>query len=119
MSCERGKRPNHKLKDEKEQKQGKNGDILWESIRLYDLLAESIAPMLTGLTNFVGCCGGSDIVRDGDPRMDEAHDPSKGQGLAVHEPTRCFRLGVWHGPSKQQREPDDECDPICSSNNNY
>jgi hypothetical protein len=28
MSCERGKRPNHKLKDEKEQKQGKNGDIL-------------------------------------------------------------------------------------------
>lgn len=71
--------------------------------------------MPTGLMNFVCCCGGGDVVGDCDPRMDKAHDPSEAQGLAVHEPARCLRLGIGHGPSKQQREPDDESDPIRTS----
>jgi hypothetical protein len=75
--------------------------------------------MFTGLTNFVGCCSGGNVVSDGETRMDEAHDPSEGQGLAVHEPTRCFRLGIGHGPSKQQRESNDEGNPIRASNDGY
>ena len=68
--------------------------------------------MPAGLTNFVCCGGGGDVVGNSDSPMDKAHDPSKGQGLAVREPTRCLRLGIGHGPSEQQREPDDERDPI-------
>lgn len=49
------------------------------------------------------CCGGRDAVGDGDHAVDEAQVATDGQGVEVDEPAWSLWLGIWHGPSKQQR----------------
>lgn len=60
------------------------------------------------------CGSGGDIVGDGDPAVDEAHDPSEGQGVSVSEPARRLGLGVGHGAGEQQRESGNQGDPTPS-----
>lgn len=57
------------------------------------------------------CGSGGDVVGDGDPAVDEAHDPSEGQGVSVSEPARRLGLGVGHGAGEQQRESGNQGDP--------
>jgi hypothetical protein len=71
----------HKQKQSmNQQKYRKNSD---------DLSTKSIAlgtPMILGAAQLgsLTCCHvGEDIVGDGDPSVNEAHDPTKGQGVAV------------------------------------
>lgn len=60
------------------------------------------------------CGSGGDVVGDGDPAVDEAHDPSEGQGVSVSEPARRLGLGVGHGAGEQQRESGNQGDPTPS-----
>lgn len=46
----------------------------------------SSQPIPNRLRKLLCCCGGSDVVGDGDQAVDEAHVATEGQGVEVDEP---------------------------------